>query len=218
MARLRLSADDLLSTTRAVRRRLDLDRPVDESLVTQCLALAIQAPSPSDEQRWHFVVVRDSRTRASLAELYREAAALRDMERRWAALIAGATDEASAARHRRRAESGRHLAANLHRVPVLVVPCVDGRPDDLAASDQAGFWAGIWPATWSFMLAARSRGLGTVLTTLHLAFEARAAEVLGIDHQRVTQAGLLPLAHTIGDEFRPAGRRPLDTVVHRDRW
>jgi nitroreductase len=75
-----------------------------------------------------------------------------------------------------------------------------------------------FPATWSFMLAARSRGLGTVLTTLHLNYEQAAAEVLGIPYERVMQIGLIPVAYTLGTTFKPAARKPLDEVLHLERW
>src|SRR5690606_24345103 len=127
----------LLTTTRAVRRRLDLERPVDRGLLADCVRLAVQAPSPSDEQPWHFVVVTDPARRAALADLYRAGAAARNLASRWALLEETATDAEDAARHRRRAASGRFLLANLHRVPALVIPCVEGRPDGLAAPDQA---------------------------------------------------------------------------------
>ena len=87
----------------------------------------------------------------------------------------------------------------------------------MSAVEQAAYWGGIWPATWSFMLAARSRGLGTVVTTLHLAFEREAADVLGIPYEQVMQVGLTPVAYTMGTSFKPAARKPLTSVLHWDR-
>jgi nitroreductase len=103
-------------------------------------------------------------------------------------------------------------------VPVHLIPCVEGRTDGKPAWLQAGRWASVVPAAWSFQLAARARGLGSVYTTFHLAFEREAAELLGIPYDDVMQAGLIPVAHTIGTDFKPGRRRPLDTMMHWDRW
>jgi nitroreductase len=192
-----------------VRRRLDLTRPVEREVLEECLRLAQQAPTASYAQDWHFVVVTDAERRAALGELWR-GVALRYLERRAAA--------AADPRIARLGDSVRHLAEHIHEVPVHVIPCIEGRPDGAPAAAQAGRWASIIPAAWSFMLAARARGLGTVWTTFHLRHERKAAEILGIPYDKVTQAALIPVAHTIGTEFRPAPRRPLDTMVHWDRW
>jgi nitroreductase len=111
-----------------------------------------------------------------------------------------------------------YLAEHMHEAPVLVVPCIQGRPEGLSATEQAGFWGSILPAAWSFMLAARSRGLGSSWTTVHLYYEQEAAEVLGIPYEKVTQAALIPVAYTLGTDFKPASRMPLDSVLHWDRW
>ena len=133
-------------------------------------------------------------------------------------LIAAAADAQEAAHRTRMADSARYLTDHLHEVPVHVIPCVEGRAEQLSAVEQAAHWGGILPAVWSFMLAARSRGLGTVLTTLHLALEREAAAVLGLPYERVMQVGLIPVAHTRGTRFKPAARRPVDAVLHWDRW
>ena len=78
--------------------------------------------------------------------------------------------------------------------------------------------ASIVPATWSFMLAARARGLGTCWTTFHLAHEREAAELLGIPYEAATQAALIPVAYTKGTDFKPGPRKPLGEVIHWDRW
>jgi nitroreductase len=205
-----LTPDEVLATTRSVRKRLDLQRPVEREVLEECLRLAQQAPTASYAQNWHFVVVTDAAERAALGELWRSVAGPY-LERRSAA---AAADEHVV----RIGDAVRHLAEHIHEVPVHVIPCVEGRTDGAPAAVQASRWASIMPATWSFMLAARARGLGTVWTTFHLRHERKAAEILGIPYDKVMQAALIPVAYTIGTEFKPAARKPLDTMVHWDRW
>ena len=212
---LSLTPDELLSTTRAVRKRLDLTRPVEREVLEECLLLAQQAPSGSNLQGWQFVVVTDQGKRAALADLYR-----RGGEAYWArrATESPPTDLAAQAAADRLRGSARYLAEHMHEVPVHVIPCIYGRPDGRMANEQAALWGSILPAVWSFMLAARSRGLGTAWTTFHLKFEAEAAELLGIPFGEVTQAALIPVAYTIGTDFRPGPRRLLEEMVHWDAW
>lgn len=214
-----LTFDEVLTTTRAVRKRLDLTRPVEPEVIRECLSIALQAPSPGSQQNWHFVVVTERAQREALAALYfkstRTPGGQEDILNQ---MIAEATTEKEKAARLKMMESPRYLTDHLHEVPVLVIPCLEGRVDGMSAMQQAGHWGGIWPATWSFMLAARSRGLGTVLTTIHLDFEREAAEVLGIPYEQVMQVGLIPVAYTLGTDFKPSGRKPLDEVLHWDRW
>ena len=114
--------------------------------------------------------------------------------------------------------SVQHLLEHIHEVPVHLIPCVMGRTDGKPAWQQAGRWGSVIPATWSFMLGARARGLGTAWTTFHLAYEREAADLLGIPYDDVMQVALIPVAHTIGTDFKPGRRRPLETIVHWDRW
>jgi nitroreductase len=207
--------DGVLTSTRAVRRRLDLDRPVERQLVEECVAAAVQAPTGSNKQSWHFLVVDDPAKREALAEIYRRAFA------HYRTFAAGSPDsdgdQSLAAR--RVFASAEHLAENLHRAPYLVVTALDGRCEDLGDPyRQSAFWGGIMPATWSFMLAARARGLGTAWTSMHLQFEEEAAAVLGIPFATVTQACLTPVAHTVGTDFKPAHRKPLESVLHWNGW
>jgi nitroreductase len=202
-----LTPDELLSTTRAVRKRLDLTRPVEREVLEECLMLAQQAPTASYSQNWHFVVVEDADKRAALAELWRE--------------VAGPYLERRVAPNEqfvRIGEAVRHLAAHLHEVPVHVIPCVQGRTEDKPVPWQASIFGSIIPAAWSFMLAARSRGLGTVWTTFHLMHERAAAEILGIPYDEVMQVALIPVAYTIGTDFKPGRRNALDSMVHWDAW
>ena len=215
MSTLPLTADELLATTRAVRRRLDLTRPVDRHLIEECLALAQQAPTGSNRQDWHFVVVTDPAKRAALADCYR-----RGWERYRAAQEATPPSghPARLARMGRVLASAQYLADHLHEVPVHVVPCVAGRTEGEPVAVQATRWGSVLPAVWSFMLAARARGLGTCWTTLHLPHEEEAARALRIPYEDVMQAALIPVAHALGTEFKPAPRAPLDTMVHWDGW
>lgn len=215
MPTLPLTPDELLSTTRAVRRRLDLTRPVARFLLEECLALAQQAPTAVNRQDWHFVVVTDPERRTGLAELYRRGAEGYAARRPPAP---ASTDPTRLERLARLWASASHLIEHIGEVPVHVVPCIEGRTDRLPGPAQASRWGSIVPAAWSFMLAARARGLGSCWTTFHLAHEREAAELLGIPYDSVMQAALIPVAHAVGTDFRPARREPLETMVHWDRW
>ena len=204
---LELTPDELLSTTRAVRKRLDLTRAVEHEVLEECLRLAQQAPTASYSQSWHFVVVTDPQKRAQLAELWREVAGPY-LERR----------PAASEQFVRIGDAVRHLAEHLHEVPVHVIPCVEGRTEGKPNAYTASVFGSIIPAAWSFMLAARSRGLGSVWTTFHLMHEQAAAEILGIPYDRITQVALIPVAYTIGTDFKPGRRKPLDSMVHWDSW
>lgn len=213
MTELHLTPDQLLSTTRAVRRRFDLERPVEREVIDECLRLAQQAPRASNIERRAFVVVTDAEKRAGLAELWRLGME-RYLERMGAA---AGSDNLQTSAGRMRA-GVRFLGEHLQDVPVHVIPCVTGRLDGLPVVAQAALWGTIAPATWSFMLAARERGLGTIWTTFHLGHEREAAEILGIPYDEVTQTALVPVGYTRGTEFKPAPREPLDTLVHWNGW
>jgi len=213
--------DHLLTTTRSVRKRLDLERPVEPDVIERCIDIAIQAPTGSNRQSWHFVVVTDAEKRRGLADLYRQAfdRYLRRRESAPDALTAEAerADRPSAKQSRRVTSSAMHLAKHLHQVPVHIIPCIEGRVEDEPAFAQASHYGSILPAAWSLMLALRARGLGSAWTTLHLAHEKEAAELLGIP-DTVTQAALLPVAYFTGDDFKPAKRLPARTHTHWNQW
>jgi nitroreductase len=208
--------DEILTTTRAVRKRLDLTRDVDPALLRECLTLALQAPTGGNNQGWHFVVVTDAAKRAAIGDAYRAGALEYGKRTRGQSRRELAGDEK--AQRKRVLESSGYLFEHLHEVPVHVVPCVEGRFDGAPLADQATSFGSILPAVWSFMLAARSRGLGTAWTTVHLEREREVAELLGIPYDEVTQVALIPVAHTIGTGFKPATRRPLEDVAHWDAW
>lgn len=206
------TTDRLLSTTRAVRKRLDLTRAVSPEVVLDCIRLSQQAPTGSNMQGWRWLVVTDEDKRRALAEMYRKAGA---------DYLSAGQKQAEKSGHKQTARvlsSANYLVEHLHEVPVHVIPCQKGRlPDGAPASMGAGYFGSIFPAVWSFQLALRSRGLGTVLTTLHLAFADEAAELLGIPDD-VTQCALLPVAYTIGDDFKPATRRPPEHITYWNHW
>lgn len=205
--------DALLSTTRAVRKRLDTDRPVPRAVIEECLELAVQAPTAGNGQTWRWLVIDDAELRAKIAECYRtalDASFFKDQSK--------AAAERGEAQTSRVYDSADWLSDNMHKVPVFVIPCVEGRPDDGAGmAFQASVFASIYPAMWSFQLALRSRGLGSTLTTLHLFKEREVAEILGIP-DNILQVALLPVAYTKGTDFKPAVRPPVSEITHWNGW
>ena len=204
--------DRLLTTTRAVRRRLDLARPVEREVVLACLRIAVQAPSGGNTQRWRWLVVDDPDVRASLARVYRRGFEPYMAEQKAAIVAAGGDENHPIAR------SSAYLADHLAEVPVHVIPCLlDPLPQRPTPAQVSGVYGSILPAVWSFMLALRSRGLGSAFTTLHLEHEREAGEVLGVP-DTVTQVALIPVAYTRGGDFRPAERRPVEDVTYWNAW
>jgi len=206
---LNLTADEVLTTTRAVRKRLDLDRPVPRELILECAEIAFQAPTGSNRQDWHLVFVDDPDKKRALADLY---------ARTFDQYINTPgpqyePDDLRAQRAEFVRGSAVYLREHFHEVPVLLVPLARGRIEGAGVFAQASYWGSILPAVWSFMLAARERGLGTAWTTLHLPDEETAAEVIGFDHTKWTQCGLFPVAYTKGTDFKPAPRLPVESRV-----
>jgi nitroreductase len=211
-----MDLDHALATTRAVRRRLDFDRPVPREVILQCLELAIQAPTGSNRQGWQWVVVTDGAKKQRIGELYRES---------WYAYASSGRPNYPEGDPRREQQprvvsSAQLLADRMGDVPAMVIPCHEGRVDGDGASNLAiaGVYGSILPAAWSFMLAARGRGLGTAWTTLHLKYEHEVAELLGIPYERVTQAALITVGYYTGEDFRAAERIPLDSIMHWEGW
>ena len=219
MSHLNLSVDEVLSTTRAVRKRLDLTRPVEQEVLQECLELAVQAPTGRNRQRWDFIVVTDAEQRRALAEVYWRGP--HAPEPQIAADLPGANfTRAKCGEHiTNKTYAGLHyLIEHLHEVPTLVIPCIHGRTERASILEQANTWGSILPAVWSFMLAARERGLGTAWTTLSPFCEQEVADLLGIPHEEIMQAALIPVAYTIGTDFHPGPRVPIEQVVHWNRW
>ena len=211
---LNLSVDEVLTTTRSVRKRLDLERPVPREVIAECLELALQAPTGSNSQGWQWVFVDDPGKKQALADIYRTYAT--PYLARQGARHGDERDE----QQPRVRDSAAYLNEHFHEVPVMMIPCIAGRADNLPSGLSAGFWGSLLPAAWSFMLALRSRGLGSSWTTLHMVGdgEKQAAEVLGIPYDKYSQGGLFPIAYTKGTDFRRAGRLPAEQVTHWNAW
>ena len=204
--------DHLLTTTRAVRKRLDLQRPLARELIVDCIRIATQAPAGGNVQMWRWLVVDDPELKRGVAELYRRSYEPYMAAQRQTVAQSGRTDVAAIM------DSSDHLAAVLQDVPALVIPCQIGRIDpSMPQGAVAGTYGSILPAVWSFMLAARTRGLGTAWTTLHLGYEQEAADLLGIP-ANVSQVAMTPVAYYTGDDFRPGSRLPAEKVTYFNRW
>jgi nitroreductase len=212
MALVDLDPDQLLSTTRAVRKRLDFDRPVPDDLVRECVALALQAPSGSNFVTMRFVVVTDAAKRAAIGDIYREIYAGYTASPYYATRIVA--DPAAQDQQQRVADSADYLGEHLGEAPALVISCNSGADRKSAV----GGMGNVLPATWSFMLAARARGLGTAWTSMHLAREKDVADLLGIPFDTVAQAVLTPVAFTKGTDFKPAARPAPDDIIHWNSW
>jgi nitroreductase len=211
----RKSVDELLTTTRSVRKRLDLTRPVPPEVLEECIEIALQAPTGSNAQGWQFLFVTDAAKRRALADLYKRAFLPYVNRREQPQYGEG---DPRAAQRPRVLESAMYLMDHLHEVPVHFIPCIEGRVENAPAFAQASVYGSILPAVWSFMLAARARGIGSAWTTLHLPFEKEAAELLGIPYEKFTQVALLPVAYYTGASFVRAQRIPGKRLTHWDRW
>ena len=215
MATPTLTPDELLTTTRTVRKRLDLTKPVPIELVRECLEIALQAPSGSNRQGWEWVVVTDQDQRRAIGEVYGRAVE-EYLGSRGSATKLFADDPERSQVQQRVGSSVAWLGEHMGDVPVLLLPCIHAGLA-LADGNQAGLWGSLLPGVWSYMLAARARGLGTAWTTLHLSYEDEVASILGLPDD-VRQAALVPTAYYTGETFKPAPRAPLDDVLHLDRW
>jgi len=208
-----VTVDKLLTTTRSVRKRLDYSRPVPIELIQECIEIAIQAPTGSNQQGWSFVVVADAGKKKKLADLYRKGveiyAAMPQPER--------GTDDLRTQQRGNVLASAVHLLQTMEQAPLFIIPCIEGRSEHAPQFAQASMYGSILPAVWSFMLAARARGIGAAWTTIHLLYEKEAAEILGIP-DNVTQAALLPVAYFTGDDFKPAKRIPSRELTYFDTW
>jgi nitroreductase len=209
-----LSVDELLTSTRSVRKRLDLEKPVPREVLMECLDLALQAPTGSNAQGWQWMFVDDPEKKKALADIYRHNATK---------YLAAPKPQFGDSRDERTplvVDSAKYLNDHLHEVPVMMIPCLEGRPDGAPAGMSASFWGSLLPAAWSMMLALRSRGLGSAWTTLHLIGdgEKQAAEVLGIPFDKYSQGGLFPIGYTRGTDFKKAKRLPAEQLTHWNTW
>jgi len=219
MALLPLNPDELLSTTRAVRKRLDFSRPVGDDVIRECVDLAMQSPSGSNNMTMQFLVVRDAAKRKALGEIYQQCYGMySQMDGVYIRTIDKGDSDANA-QQQRSADSADFLGQHMGDAPAIIIPCnAAGRVDGAPAIMSATLMANVQPAMWSFMLAARARGMGTCWTTVHLMMEQQAADVLGIPFESVQQICMSPLAYTVGTDFKPAARPPADSIIHWDQW
>lgn len=213
-----LSADEVLTTTRSVRKRLDLERPVEREVIEECLDIALQAPTGSNTQGWQWVFVTDAAKKQTIADYY---GSIYDKYTNRADQPTYGDGDPRTEQRPKIMQSSRHLREVFHQVPVMLIPCIQ-RPARLdkgaSTMEQAGAWGSLLPAVWSFMLALRERGLGSAWTTLHLPHEKEVADLLGIPYDTVTQAGLFPIAYTIGTDFKLAKRLPAAELSHWNEW
>ena len=207
------TADKLLTTTRSVRKRLDYSRPVPLDVIQKCIEIAIQAPTGSNQQGWSFLIVTDADKKKKLADLYRKGVEI------YAQMPQPArpADDLRTQQRPRGLVSSLHLVQTMEKAPLFLVPCIEGRVENAPQFAQASMYGSILPAVWSFMLAARARGIGAAWTTIHLFFEKEAAEILGIP-DNVTQAALLPVAYFTGEDFKPAKRIPSREFTYFETW
>lgn len=213
-----LSADHVLRTTRAVRKRLDFDRPVPREVIRECLDIALQAPTGSNRQNWHFVVITDEAQRNAIGDLYRRAIGAAQADVRALTRIDPADADTYEAQTTRVNNSAHWFFDHVQRSPGMLIPCISGRIDGPWRMATASHVGSVIQAAWSFMLAARARNIGSVWTTVHLALEEEAAEILGIPYADVMQVALIPFGYVAGNPFKEAEREPLDLVTHWDRW
>jgi nitroreductase len=199
--------DEVLATTRAVRRRLDLHRPVDNQLLLDCIDLAEQAPTGGNLGSRRWIIVRDQAVKDRLGELYRDTAL---------AFMSAAAERLRGTGHAQEKvmTSAAFLAEHLAEVPAIVIPTIIGRHD---GSSRPGLFDSVIQAAWSFCLALRARGLGTTWVTAALQDETRVKEILAIPAQ-MTEVVLLPVAWTLGTDFHRAPRHPARQITFFDRF
>ena len=221
VALLPLNPDELLSTTRAVRKRLDFDKPVPDELIRECVSLAMQSPSGSNSMTMQFIIVKDEAKRKAIGAVYRECfSQYQAMDGVYIRTIDKGDAELNK-QQQRSADSADFLGDHMGDAPVLVIPCnVGGRTEAAGGLGMmaSSVMANILPAMWSFMLAARARGMGTAWTTVHLMMEQQVADILGIPFDTVQQVCLSPLAFTKGTDFKAAARPDAETIIHWDKW
>jgi nitroreductase len=208
-----LSLDELLTTTRTVRKRLDFDRPVPRELIKDCIDIALQAPNGTTRQEWNWIVIDDPTIKSRAADLYREGY---QVQREIMAEAAG--PEGIKANPTGLSNSVQYLIREMQNVPVIVIPTIAGKVETSNVTLQASQWGSVLPATWNFMLALRARGLGSAWTTIHLHREKQMAELLGIPYEETTQAGLFPVGYTKGIDFKPGPRVDAGEVIHWNQW
>ena len=201
--------DRLLTTTKQVRKRMDLSRPVPRELLLECIDVAQHAPMGGNLERNRWLVVDDPELKASIGEFYQQ------VGRPYLAANEQGTVEGTQAKV---IDSARYLVDHIAEVPAMVIAMrLDRLPPNASNADVAGYHGSVAPGVWSFQLAARARGLGSAWTTFHLVHEQEVAALLGIPDS-VTQVALLPVGFYTGETFNPAPRRPAAEITYFNRW
>ena len=217
------SIDHVLKTTRSVRLRLDLERPVPQALIEDAIEIALQAPTGANTQTWRFMVVTDAALKARIADYYRlgaeaYAAGKTALSRTGVTMMREYPVEDLRQQQRDSLfKSGGFLMENLQRVPAYIIPCIEGRFETDDVFTQASMWGSILPAAWSLMLALRARRVASAWTTLHLQYERAVGALLGIP-AHYTQAALLPVAWLTGGDLKPAKRLPARELTSWNSW
>ena len=217
------SVDHVLNTTRSVRLRLDLERAVPRHLIDEALEIALQAPTGANTQTWRFLVVTEPSLKQGIADCYRRGAEKYMSDQTAMTRTGVAVNREFAENDLRQKQrtgvinSSVHLLENMHRVPAMIIPCIESRFESEDVFVQASMYGSILPATWSLMLALRARRIASAWTSLHLIYEKEVSDLLGIPED-VTQAALLPIAWLMGGDLKAAKRLPLDEVVYTDKW
>lgn len=194
------SIDQVLETTRSVRRRIDFDRPIEPEVIERCIEIASQAPTGINAENWRFLVVTSPEKKAAVAELYGRASRV-----------------LSEARGVSLKPAQQALADRLHEMPALILVCAEGRPPGGSAAMNVGFYGSVLPAAWSLMLALRARGLGSTWTSLLVIHEQEVAELLGIPDD-VSQTVLLPVGYMKDAVLKPAKRKPAREITYWETW
>jgi nitroreductase len=204
--KLNLSVDEVLTTTRSVRKRLDVTKPVARSIIEECLDIALQAPNGSNQNVWRWVIVDDPALIKKLADFYKRATNNEFAQAYIKSLAPIPRDE-------KIHESSAAFMENIDKVPAMLIPLMPGRADGKSAAEQAVMWSSIVQAVWSFFLALRERGLGSAWTTITLLHEKEISDLLNIPFEQYTQVGLFPIAYTVGTDFKRAWRKPVSEVL-----
>ena len=215
-----LTLDELLTTTRSVRKRLDLTRPVPRELVERAVDIARQAPNGTNRQTWNWLLIDDPEIRVGIACIYNKGMAIQTeiMQKEMAASNTDSADgHLAESITGKLTESVAYLAEHLHEVPMLLVPTVKCDFDGANLFTQASYWGSILPAVWNFQLAPRARGLGSAWTSVSMHCQKEMIELLNIPAGH-THAGVFPIAYTKGVDFKAGPRGPLNEVVHWNDW
>ena len=209
--------DQVLTATRNVRKRLDLTREVPRQVIEDCARVAMQAPIACNGFYPHFVVVADPAKRAAIAPIYKRSW---DLHLPMPISVPNLhfDDPRHEAQQPRVTVSATYLAEHVADVPALVIPCISPRVDGMPMWIQACLWGSVLPQAWSFMLAARARGLASAWTQIHIQFEEEVAAILGINYAEVQQAAMIAVAYPLGEHFTPAYREPIEKFMHWDAW